>query len=271
LCVGAIFCASPADSADSGTASASSAPVLRVCADPDNLPYSHADGSGFENRIAQVLAEAMGATLESYWFPLRRGFVSKAVGAGHCDVVIGVPAGFKRLATTRPYYRSHYVFVTRADERQPLRDFTDPRLASLRVGVQLVGDDLAATPPGHALARHGAVERVVGFNVYGDRPAAERMVRALAKDELDAAVVWGPQAGYFVSRAPVALSVRPARAPDDLAELPFEFDIAVGVRRGDAALRDRVQAALDARHDQIDAILADYRVPRTDRPAGPLP
>lgn len=271
LCLGSAFAAAASDTMHVGSVAAAQTPALRVCADPDNLPYSHADGSGFENRIAHVIAEAMGAKLESYWFPLRRGFVRKTVGAGHCDVVMGVPAGFERLLTTRPYYRSSYVFVTRADDREPLRDFADARLPSLRVGVQLVGDDLAATPPGHALARHGAVERVVGFNVYGERPAAERMLQALADGELDAAVVWGPQAGYFAARAPVALAVQPARAPDDLAELPFEFAIAVGVRRGDTALRERVQGALDATRERIDAILADYRVPRSDRPAGSRP
>jgi mxaJ protein len=245
-------------------AGAAEAGALRVCADPDNLPYSHADGSGFENRIAALVAGELHRPLEYFWLPLRRGFVRKTMGEGHCDVFIGVPAGFERVLATRPYYRSSYVFVTRATEAHPLRSFDDPRLAQLRIGVQLIGNDLAATPTGHALARHGAVDKVVGFTVYGDGPAAQRMVGALKDGTLDAALIWGPQAGYFASRCTVPLQLARASAPADVAA-PFEFDIAMGVRRGDTALRDELDAIIDRRRAEIDAILAAYRVPRTDR------
>src|SRR4051812_38310844 len=138
--------------------------VLRVCADPDNLPYSSADESGFEYRIARLLADDLHRRLEYEWQPQRRGFVRKTVGAGLCEVFIGVPAGFERVSTTRPYYRSGYVFVNRADApRGGLQSFDAPRLPTLAIGVQLIGEDLAATPAGHALARHGAVDRVVGY------------------------------------------------------------------------------------------------------------
>ncbi len=238
------------------------APPLRVCTDPDNLPYSHADGSGFEDRIAALLAQAIGRPLLPQYMPLRRGFVRKTVGEGLCDVFIGVPAGMPRLGTTRPYYRSRYVFVTRAADARPLQGFDDPRLAELRIGVQLVGNDLAATPPGHALARHGALAHVVGFTPYAAQPAAQRMLAALQAGTLDAALVWGPQAGYFAARAVPPLRLTPATPPPDLAQLPFDFAIAVGVRPGDTALRDALQAALDANKPQIDAILAAYQVPR---------
>src|SRR5436305_15211962 len=166
-----------------GDAPSSGAPArsaLRVCGDPDNLPYSHEDGSGFENRIAQVVADELKLPLETYWMPLRRGFVRKTLGTDECDVLIGVPADLERVLATRPYYRSTYVFVTRAADTAPLRSFDDQRLTRLRVGVQLVGNDLAATPPGHALAARGATQRVVGYTVYGDGPAAQRMVQSLA-------------------------------------------------------------------------------------------
>jgi mxaJ protein len=236
---------------------------LRVCSDPDNLPYSHEDGSGFENRIAQLMADELKLPLRSFWLPQRRGFVRKTLGANECDVLMGVPADFERVLPTRPYYRSSYVFVSRADDPQGLRSFDDRRLARLRVGVQLVGNDLAATPPGHALAQRGATERVVGFTVFGDGPAAERMVQSLARGELDAAVVWGPQAGYFVQRSRVPLKMSAASPPPGLA-MPFEFAIAMGVRRGDTALRDALDAAIARRRADIDAILAQYAVPRTD-------
>jgi len=241
---------------------------LRVCADPDNLPYSRRDGSGFELRIAQLLAAELKRPLEVYWLPQRRGFVRKTVGEDHCDAWMGVPAGFERLLTTRPYYRSGYVFVSRVADAQPLRAFDDPRLPALRIGVQLIGNDLAATPPGHALARRGAVQRVRGYTIDGgDGPAAQRIAQALADGQLDAALVWGPQAGYFAEHAPQPLQVSLAHAPEGMT-MPFEFGIAVGVRKGDQALRDALQAALDAHRAEVDAVLAEYAVPRTDRPEG---
>jgi len=236
---------------------------LRVCADPDNLPLSHADGSGFENRIAQLVASELGAELRYEWWPLKRGFVRKT--AGLCDVFIGVPKDFERVLTTRAYYRSSYVFVD-APSARGVHEFDDPRLRTLRIGVQLVGNDLAATPPGHALARYGSIDNVRGFTPFGEGPAARRMIDALARGELDAALIWGPQAGYFASRAAKPLEVRLARPPAGLEEIPFEFDISIGVRRGSAALRDELDAAIARRRADIDAILAAYAVPRTDLP-----
>jgi quinoprotein dehydrogenase-associated probable ABC transporter substrate-binding protein len=237
---------------------------LRVCADPDNLPYSHRQETGFENRIAQVLAEELGRPLQYYWQPHQRGFVRKTMGTGHCDLFVGVPSDFDRVLTTRPYYRSSYVFVNRADNPLPLLSFDDPRLAQLRVGVQLVGDDLAATPAGHALVQAGAIEKVTGFPVLGEGTAAARMLRALAQGQLDAVLVWGPQAGWLASHAAIPLAMKIAQAPPGLAA-PFEFSIAMGVRRGDGSLRDALDAAIERRRPQIDEILREYSVPRTDR------
>jgi len=241
--------------------------TLRVCAEPDNLPLSSEHEIGYENRIARLLADELGARLVYEWQPQRRGFVRKTIGAGLCDVWIGVPAGFERLLTTRPYYRSRYVFVNRGDAREPLRSFADPRLATLRIGVQLVGDDLAATPPGHALARAGAVESVVGYPVYGEGSAAERITADLVAGKLDAALVWGPQAGWFTDHAAAPLVVTAAVAPPGLA-LPFEFAIAIGVKKGDADLRRDLDAALERRAGDIDAILDAYHVPRVAAPGG---
>jgi quinoprotein dehydrogenase-associated probable ABC transporter substrate-binding protein len=240
---------------------------LRVCADPDNLPLSNAEGGGFENRIAEIVAAEMGAQLRYEWLPLRRGFVRKTLGEGLCDVFIGVPADFERVMTTRAYYRSSYVFVD-APSARGVGSFDDPRLGTMRIGVQLVGNDLAATPPGHALAMQGYVDNVRGYTIYGTGPVSQRMVDALARGELDAALVWGPQAGYFAARSATPLDVRLARAPEGLTGVPFEFDIAMGVRRGDRSLRDELDAVIERRRADIDAILAAYAVPRTDAPRG---
>jgi quinoprotein dehydrogenase-associated probable ABC transporter substrate-binding protein len=237
--------------------------TLRVCAEPDNLPLSSANESGFENRIARLLADDIGARLVYAWNEQRRGFVRKTFGADVCDVWMGVPAGFERLLTTRPYYRSRYVFVNRADARAPLVSFADPRLAKLRIGVQLIGNDLTATPPALALARPGALDGVVGYPVYGEGPAAARISADLAAGKLDAALVWGPQAGWFTEHAAVPLAVAPAIAPPGF-ELPFEFAIAVGVRKGDDELRRALDDALARRARDVDAILDAYRVPRVD-------
>jgi len=240
--------------------------TLRVCAEPDNLPLSSANETGFENRIARLLADELGARLVYAWQEQRRGFVRKTIGADVCDVWIGVPAGFERLLTTRAYYRSRYVFVNRADAREPLRSFADPRLATLRIGVQLIGNDLAATPPALALARSHAVDGVVGYPIYGAGSAAERIAADLGAGKLDAALVWGPQAGWFVDHGAVPLAVT-AAAPPPGFELPFEFAIAIGVGKGDADLRRELDAALERRAADIDAVLDAYHVPRLAAPS----
>lgn len=239
--------------------------VLRICADPDNLPHSHADGSGFEDRIARLLALDLGVQLQYAWLPDRRGFVRKTMGAGLCDVIVGLPVGFERARLTAPYYRSSYVWVQRADAGPPPEGFDDPRLARLRIGLQTIGDDMAASPPGFALARHVPGARVVGFPIAGERPAAQRIVEALAAGELDGALVWGPQAGYFAQRSPVAMKVVRLAPPADLPrDQHFDFDIAMGVRRDDAVLLQRVQDAMRRHQTEIDAILAEYGVPRVE-------
>jgi mxaJ protein len=237
--------------------------ALRVCADPDNLPYSHEDGTGFENRIARLVADDLGLPLEYAWLPDRRGFVRKTLGAGLCDLVIGVPAQFERTLNTRPYYRSSYVLLQPAGEADPPRSFADPRLRRWRVGVQLPGDDQAATPPGHALAQAGATANVVGFPIAGAEPAGARMVQAMARGELDAAFVWGPQAGYYAQHAALPLRVHYVPPPADLRDQPFSFAIAMGVRRGDRALRDRLDDFIARRQPELDRILAQYSVPPT--------
>lgn len=236
--------------------------TLRVCADPDNLPFSHADGSGFENRIAQLIAEDFKLPLSYEWLPDRRGFVRKTLGARRCDVIIGVPVGFERAATTRPYYRSSYVMVQRASLQPAVQSFDDARLAQLRIGVQLIGNDLAASPPAYVLAHHGVTKNVVGYAVPGEQPASERAVHAIERGELDAALLWGPPAGYFARHASVPLRITVPPPPADVKGMLFEYAIAMGTRRPDAALRERLDDFIVRRQADIDRILDDYAVPR---------
>ena len=244
---------------------ASPRPPLRVCADPNNLPFSNRAEEGFENRIVQLLARDLGMKVEYTWWAQRRGFVRNTLDAGACDLIAAVPAGFEPVATTAPYYRSTFVFVTRRDSR-PIDSFDDPRLRRLKVGVHLVGDDYANPPPVEALARRGIVRNVVGFTIYGDYREPDppaRLLEAVARGDVDVAVVWGPLGGYFARRHP-SLRATPVRDQSDGPGVPFAFSIAMGVRKGDPALAVRVNAALVRRRVEIARVLRDYGVPRLD-------
>ncbi|PYT05524.1 MAG: quinoprotein dehydrogenase-associated putative ABC transporter substrate-binding protein [Acidobacteria bacterium] len=245
--------------------------VLRVCADPNNLPFSNERGEGFENKIAELLAEDLHEKLEYTWWAQRRGFIRNTLKAGACDVVVGVPASFELAATTAPYYRSSYVFVYRKDKKLSVNSFDDPVLRKLKIGVQMIGDDGANSPPAHALAARGVVENVRGYTVYGDyaqpNPPA-RIIDAVARGDVDVAVAWGPLAGYFARRERVPLSVVPVSPQIDLPFLPFVFDISMGLRRGDDALRQQLEDFLERRRPEIEKILDEYGVPRVGRDEG---
>lgn len=240
-------------------------PALRVCADPNNLPFSDAKERGFENALAHLVADEMGRHVEYTWHAQRRGFVRETLRANACDVIMGIASASEMVLPTRPYYRSTYVFVTRQRGGPRVASLDDPALRTLRIGVQLVGDDFANTPPAHALARRGLVSQVVGYSVYGDyreEAPPSRIVRAVADGEVDVAVVWGPLAGYFARRQRVPLALAPVSPQVDPPFLPFVFDISMGVRRTDAALRDTLDAILLRRRADVERILDQYGVPR---------
>jgi mxaJ protein len=236
--------------------------ALRVCADPNNMPFSNERQEGFENKLAALLAKELHAELQYTWWAGRRGFLRNTLKAGVCDVVPGAVAGAEGVRTTRPYYRSRYVFVTRSNDGLRPSSFDDPLLQRLTIGVQLVGDDGGNPPAAHALARRGLAANLRGYTVYGDysRPdPAGQIVAAVAAGDVDAAVVWGPFAGYFAPRQTVALSI--SAGPDnDGPRLPLVFDIAMAVRTEDRALRDEIDAVLHRRHADVAAILADYGI-----------
>ena len=238
--------------------------VLRVCADPNNLPFSNARGEGFENRIAELVARELGAELAYEWKPQRRGFLRTGVNAGACDVVLGLAAGVEMAATTQPYYESSYVAVRRAADGDvgPL-SLDDPTLAGLRLGVQVIGDDYTNSPPAHALARRGLARNLRGYTVYGDyaedSPPAD-VVRAVALGEVDVAFAWGPIAGYHARRSAVPLQIVPL-ASGDPTDPPMRFAIAMAVRKDDDALRAELDHVIATRRDEITAILAAYGVP----------
>ncbi|HET9955851.1 MAG TPA: quinoprotein dehydrogenase-associated putative ABC transporter substrate-binding protein [Polyangiaceae bacterium] len=246
--------------------------TLRVCADPNNLPFSNAKGAGFENQLAELLGSYLGRKVEYTFWPSRRGFIRQTLKRGLCDVVMGVPVGFELTENTAPYYHSSYVFVTRDDGSPAPVSFDDPRLLSWRIGLHTIGDDYQNVPPAEALAGRGLISNIRGYPITGDYSQPDpprRLLDALSDGEVDVAVVWGPLAGFFAPLAGAklrlsAIESRPdARANPELDHaLPMTFGIAVGVRRGEHALRAELDHALAAERDRIRQLLDSYGVPR---------
>jgi mxaJ protein len=241
--------------------------VLRVCSDPNNLPFSNDKLEGFENKIAALVGREMNLKVEYTWWAQRRGFVRNTLKSDECDLIAGMPSSSELAATTAPYYRSTYVFVWRKDRALNIRSFDDPALHNLRIGVQMIGDDFANTPPAHALSNRKIVQNVKAYSVYGDyaqpNPTA-RVVEAVAKGEVDVAVVWGPTAGFFIKQERLPLTVAPVAPQIDLPYLPFVYDISMGVRRGEDAFKQRIEDILMRRRAEIDHILDEYGVPRVN-------
>jgi quinoprotein dehydrogenase-associated probable ABC transporter substrate-binding protein len=241
------------------------APVLRVCSDPNNMPYSNRQQQGFENRIVALIANDMGMEVSYFWFPQREKFFQKTLNSGVCDVVMGVPNGFDEADVTRPYYRSTYVFVSRRNRNLRIHSFDDPRLKTLRIGVHVLGEQDDSQPPVHALTSRGIVRNLVGYSIFGNlaevNPSAN-LIAAVTKNDVDVAVAWGPLAGYFAKNASVPLDITPIDGDPVHPELPLMFDIGVGVREGDAALKQRLDAELVKRQPQITEILNSYGIPQ---------
>jgi mxaJ protein len=242
---------------------------LVVCADPNNLPFSNEAQEGFENKLADLIAGALGEKVAYDWHAQRRGFIRRTLKAQECDVVMGMPTKVDMLTTTSPYYRSTYVFVTRADRHLDIASIKDPRLRRLKVGVQVIGNDGANTPPSHALAQQGIIDNVVGYTVYGDyrnpNPPA-RIVEAVEKGEVDIAAVWGPLAGYFAKKSNVPLTLTPITETEDFKPLIFTFDIGLGVRKGDKALKAKLNDILVQKRSEISALLERYGIPTLPLP-----
>lgn len=254
----------PSGEGDEELRSESTRRVLRICADPNNLPFTNDRLEGFENKIAALIARELDADIQYTWRAQRRGFFRESLKENRADLVLGVPKGFEMALPTDTYYRSSYVFLSRRDRRLDVRSLDDPSLKDLKIGVQLVGDDGTNPPAAHALARRGIVENVVGYTVYGDytenNPPA-RIVDAVVDGEIDMAIVWGPLAGYFASRTDVPMEIVPVAPETDPPGLRFVFSMAMGVRRGNAALQGELNEILARSRGEINQILNEYAVP----------
>ena len=229
---------------------------LRVCGDPDNLPYSNERLEGFENRIAAVVAAELGATPVYAWWPHQRGLVRNTIDAGTCDVIFGVPEGLDFVLWTKPYYRSSYVMAYRNDRGYDFRSLDAPELRQLRIGVHV------NTPPEESLARRGLLDNVSTYSLFfdprGDRDRPRKLLDDLVAGAVDVAVAWGPLAGYAAGGLNAPLELVPL---EDEPGVPLSFDISMGVAKGDDELKGRLETAIDRRQSEILAILEEYGVP----------
>jgi len=241
------------------------APLLRVCADPNNLPWSNQQQQGFENHIASLLANDMGMQVSYVWYPQGEKFFRNTLNAGVCDVVMGVPSGMEKTATTRPYYTSSYAFISRQDRHLAISSLDDPRLRTLKIGVHILSEPEDTLPPVYGLISRGLVRNLVGYSIFGNltekNPSAD-LIRAVLNRDVDVAVVWGPLAGYFARQSTVPLRVTAIETDPRNPALPMIFRIAIGVRPQDEALCRRLDAEIARREPEIHRLLAAYGIPQ---------
>ncbi len=235
---------------------------LRVCADPDNLPYSNSRQQGFENKLAELVGRELGRSIQYEWIP-QRGRFFQAFQHGLCDVVMGVPSGFQLAQTTQPYYRSSYVFVSRHDKRLGLASFDDPRLKTLRIALPVVAADDGDIPPAQALTHRGIVRNIIWYRmtpgyIEKNRPAG--FLDAIQSGAVDVAIAWGPVAGYLAKQTSMLLDVIPV-SPQKEGAIPFAFDISMGVRPGDGKLVAELNSLIHRRRKDIHELLQEYGVP----------
>jgi mxaJ protein len=243
----------------SGRAPADETKQLRVCGDPNNLPFSNDKLQGIENKIANVIAKDLGRTVAYTWWPHQRGLVKRVLNTGRCDVLLGIPKGYDPVLWTKPYYRTGYVLAYRKDRGLKVRSLDDPVLKTLKIGVQV------NTPPHDALGQRGIADNVVGYQLMFDsnfhaEDYPGKLVEDLIAGNIDVGLVWGPVAGYFAKKkgAPLELVLHEDRPQ---AGERFAFDISMGVRKRDKELKGKLEEALARSHDEITHILEDFGVP----------
>lgn len=273
--------ASPAAAQDGGQPAPDAAgpgedKVLRVCQDPNNLPFSNRSQAGFENRIAALFAQQLGWKLETTWFPQRIGFIRNTLRARQahsdrfkCDLVTGVPTGFEMAATTHPYYHSSYALVyvkgrgTGLDGVRGLDDLlalAPAQRGKLRFGV------FTASPVTEWMLKNDLMNQIAWYQIQSgdaEQYPGEIIEHDLASGKIDLAFVWGPIAGYFArhTRSAPIVAVPLASGPG----MKLDFDIAMAVRHGDKAFKQRIDGLIDANQDKINAILEEYGVPLLDQ------
>jgi mxaJ protein len=233
---------------------------LRVCADPDNLPFSNHTGAGFDDRIVTLVARDLYREIVFVWARPRRGFLREQFNKNACDILLGVPVGLPGVAVTEPYYTSSYAFVSPARRHLQIASFTDEHLNGQRIGLQILEEDLA--PPSLPLIRSGHAGQIVGFESFGKQEGD--VVKAVADGRVGVAVVWGPVAGYFAHRSPVPLTVTPVSRSYSFSGVPFTYSMGFGVHKQDRALLQGLNNSIRRLQPKINRVLATYAVPTVE-------
>jgi len=233
--------------------------ALKVCADPNNLPFSDEKKEGFENKIAELIGAELGRPVDYAWFPQVIGFVRNTLQAHLCDLVIGTVAGDEIMQTTNPYYFTTYVMFYRSDKGFAVDGVRDPRLANLRLGV------VAGTPPADLLVHHDLMPHTKPYALTVDtrvESPTHDMVQDVVDGTIDAGFLWGPIAGYYRKHDALPLTLVPLKSEPGAARMAYH--IAMGVRANEPEWRRRVNAAVVKRQTEITVILRDYGVPLLD-------
>ena len=256
-----LFCAGARDASAQHLPDLVTTDTLRVCSDPGNMPFSERKDDGFENRIAQIVADELKVKVRYYWLTQGPGFVRNTLGTGLCDVIMGTSGG-DITQPTNPYYRSAYVLVSRKGDLSGVARLDDPKLKDKEIGL------IAGTPPTNRLGDLGMTSKVHAYAPYAfgaDRKfqtVAAEVVADLASGKLDAAILWGPSAGWLAKQSGVAMEVAPLLQEPDRP--PLSFRVSMGVRINENDWKRTLNTVLRKRKADIDKVLRDYDVPLLD-------
>ncbi len=241
--------------------------ILRVCADPDNLPFSDSTGAGLENKLAELMAQTWNSKLEYVWWAAPRGMM-RMLNGFYCDVTLQMPVLSDMAGVTRPYYRTSYVMVQRTDAPHRVTGLDDPALKTMKIGVHLFAADGENTPPAMALSSHGVVGNLVGFStVYiGGMNKPDDIVRAVVDRTIDVAFVWGPIAGYYAKQIGADLQLTPV-GDDSVSGIPFVYSMGMATRRRERQLKDSLEKFITSKGPEIQELLKQYGIPLLPLPA----
>ena len=263
----ACFGFTTAQAADSGVVDLVNRKVLRVCADPSNIPFSNEAKEGFENKIADVIADELKIPVEYTWFPMSTGFVRMTLFSKRCDVIIGYAQGDELVLNTNAYYRSTYALVYKPGVGlDGVDSLADPKLADKRIGL------VANTPPGYLMVKHGLMAKSKPYPLVVDTrfdSSADAMVKDIRSGDIDAGILWGPFAGYFSTKGGDTLMVK-VLALDPEVSTKMSYSVTLGVRPSDTDWKKQLNTILLKRRGDIERILLDYRVPLIDDQGQPI-
>jgi quinoprotein dehydrogenase-associated probable ABC transporter substrate-binding protein len=234
--------------------------VLRVCADPNNMPFSTDKGEGFENKLAVLLADKLGKGLSYSWYPQATGFVRNTLAAHKCDVIMGIPQGDDLVQVTNPYYRTAYALVFKQGHGlEDVDTLGDPRLKGKRIGI------VAGTPPGNNMVANGLMANAKPYPLVVDTrvdSSAAAMMHDLVAGDIDAGVLWGPMAGYYAPQSTPAVTVVPL--VKETAGPRLAYRIAMGVRYADQEWKRQLNRTIQDNQPAIDRLLLSFGVPLLD-------